>query len=289
MVESTVIEYWLAACLHQPVSVERMNVLGGGSGCTVAECWFDGRTAVLKVYHPSFDDFSQLGPEATVQKHALALTELPRHGIPTPGLLGWATRNREAAVLTERLPALVPSHQTDEEAAGVLTRLHAVQPSNLSESLASLIGRSRPNAQRVMNGVIEMTHRLDRQSPSWRTSHRSLVDHVQVLIDTGEPDWENPSVIHGDFFGVNFRLRPPAEIAVIDWDLLSLGDPMWDLAFLIGADPHLASSSRRTRILRAYQGTISTQRLEWHLSSWQAFWKLRELINDTPEAADPHP
>ena len=82
-------------------------------------------------------------------------------------------------------------------------------------------------------------------------------------------------MVHGDFFSVNL-LAVGDGVVVIDWDLLSLGDPMWDLAFLVGADRDL-DTTLIDRVLDAYgREAIDETSLLWHRECWALFWELRE-------------
>ena len=90
------------------------------------------------------------------------------------------------------------------EAARVLARLHTIRLSDLSEELAELVRRSTPNRERL--GEVP-----------------------------GEPPLRTTTLQHGDYFPVNFAASGDT-VRILDWDLLAVGDPMWDLAFLLNVD-----------------------------------------------------
>jgi aminoglycoside phosphotransferase (APT) family kinase protein len=238
---------WLARCLgSQAIALESAREMSRGSGCRVWECDVAGEIVVLKLYSPGFDDYSRLGPVDTVRKHALALMELPAFGVPTPRCLGLAVDGEEAALVMERIAALAftPAHRV--EAARLLARLHKVELRDLSHDLADFVSRSTANRGRVG------------EAP-------------------GEPPLRETTLQHGDYFSAN--LAATAEgLRVLDWDLLALGDPMWDLGFLLEADRNVGEREAREAI-GAYEGLrpIGEARLAWQRECWRAFWRERDL------------
>jgi aminoglycoside phosphotransferase (APT) family kinase protein len=242
-----VVRAWLVRCLGSGApSVESAREMGRGGGCHVWECDFDEEKVILKLYSPGFDDYSRLGPADTARKHALTLEELPRFGVPTPRCLGFAAETEEAALVMERLAALPFTAAHRIEAARILARLHRVQLSDLSPELAGLVTRSTPNRGRVG------------EAPD-------------------EPPLGEITLQHGDYFSVN--LAATAEgLCVLDWDLLALGDPMWDLGFLLSADRDVGEEEAAA-VIAAYQDVrpIDEKRLAWHRRCWKAYWDLRDL------------
>ena len=237
---------WLARCLgSKAISLESAHEMGKGSGCRVWDCLAAGERMVLKVYAPGLDDYSGLGSADTVRKHALALDELPRFGVPTPRCLGFAAEGDDAALVMERLAAVPFTRAHRVEAARILARLHMVQLSDLSPELADLVCRSTPNRGRVG------------EAPD-------------------EPPLQEITLQHGDYFSVN--LAATAEgLRALDWDLLALGDPMWDLGFLLSADKGI-DEEEAAAVIAAYQGSraVDEQRLAWQRRCWETFWRLRE-------------
>ncbi|MEJ2130693.1 MAG: phosphotransferase, partial [Gammaproteobacteria bacterium] len=70
----------------------------------------------------------------------------------------------------------------------------------------------------------------------WRATHGDLADECDALIRTRDPDALATTLVHGDYFRSNL-IAADGDVHVVDWDLLALGDPMWDLAFLVSAEP----------------------------------------------------
>jgi fructosamine-3-kinase len=166
--------------------------------------------------------------------------------VPTPRCLGFAAEREEAALLMERLVAVpfTPEHRI--EAARILARLHLIQVSDLSPELADLISRSTPNRGRVG------------EAPD-------------------QPPLREIALQHGDYYSVN--LAATAEgLRVLDWDLLALGDPMWDLGFLLEADSGITESEAE-EVIEAYRSIRrpAMDRLNWQRECWCAYWRLRQL------------
>ncbi len=241
------IRTWLARCLgRDDIVLRSWRGVGGGSGCRVWECDCAGETMILKLYSPGFDDYSRLGPVDTARKHTLALDELARFGVPTPRYLGFAAEKDEAALVMERLAGVPFSREQRIEAARILARLHRVQLSDLSPELADLVSRSTPNRGRIG------------EAPS-------------------EPPLKEVTLQHGDYFSVNLAATQDG-VRVLDWDLLALGDPMWDLGHLLSADRGV-SEEGAAAVIAAYQESRPTddKRLAWQRRCWEAFWRLREV------------
>jgi aminoglycoside phosphotransferase (APT) family kinase protein len=240
------VSVWLARCLgSRAITVESLHDIRKGSGCEVWDCLVGGEAMVLKVYAPGFDDYSRLGPVDTARKHALALMELPVLRVPTARCLGLAGKGGEAAVVMEKVTALRLTAAHRVEAARVLARLHSIDTRDFSYELADLVSRSTPNRGRL-----------------GRVADEPVLGEIAVQ--------------HGDYFAVN--LAATAEgLRVLDWDLMAMGDPMWDLSFLLEADRAVAEGEAAC-VVNAYRQVrpVWGERLAWHRACWQAFWKRRE-------------
>ena len=278
---------WLVRCLgRDDIAVHSASELGEGKSSRVWECEVtagEGPPAyvVLKVYDPTCQAYTGLSPAEVARKHALALDELSRHRLPVPPLLGTAVGDSGAALATERVTSHPWSPDTRVEAARALARLHAIRVSDLSDELAELARRSPPNRGRVFNGVKGMAGHLDADCPQWRAAHPGLSQLLEALVESGEPGAEEMSLVHGDYFSANL-LAASRGVCIVDWDLLSLGDPMWDLGFLVSADRDVREEEAEAAIA-AYRATrpVAADRLRWNRSCWEAFWRLRELC-DSP-------
>jgi len=256
----------LGAAGIDPASVTERS---GGSGTAVLT--WPGRAA--KHYRPGFDDYSGLGPVATAEKVVAAARHLPELGVPVPAVIDVLRTADEALVISEAVPAAPFTWAHRLEAARVLRRLHDIEPASLAEDLRLPVLRSRRNAGRIRIGVERSAAVLDGADPGWRAGPVGI--RVLSLLAAGEPE-PGDRLVHGDYFSVNL-LADGDGVLVIDWDLLSRGDPMWDLAFLVGADPGLPTLVVE-QVLDAYgRHRIDSAALEWHMECWSLFWLLRHL------------
>jgi aminoglycoside phosphotransferase (APT) family kinase protein len=63
------------------------------------------------------------------------------------------------------------------------------------------------------------------------------MDHVYVWLKENQPEYQAFSLVHNDYKLDNAILSPddPGEIvAILDWDMCTLGDPLSDVGALIG-------------------------------------------------------
>jgi len=89
---------------------------------------------------------------------------------------------------------------------------------------------------------------LERQVPRWLAELASYdafphypgadigpVDEVAAWLDAHRPtDWR-PGTLHGDFHAANVMFSPdgPDVVAVVDWEMCTIGDPLLDLGWLL--------------------------------------------------------
>ncbi|HEV2361714.1 MAG TPA: phosphotransferase family protein [Acidimicrobiales bacterium] len=62
----------------------------------------------------------------------------------------------------------------------------------------------------------------------------SLVDDVYELLEANIPDQGSPGIVHGDYRLDNTMLGPDGSVmAVLDWEICTLGDPLADVGLLM--------------------------------------------------------
>ncbi|KAA9166338.1 phosphotransferase family protein [Amycolatopsis acidicola] len=83
---------------------------------------------------------------------------------------------------------------------------------------------------------------LERQVPRWYRQWQSIarrplpmLDRVATWLTDNRPDDGEPALLHGDFHLDNclFSAREPRLLAVIDWEMATIGDPLLDLGLLL--------------------------------------------------------
>jgi aminoglycoside phosphotransferase (APT) family kinase protein len=216
-----------------------------------------------------------LMPAKLAEKNAHAMAELPSFGIATPRVLGWAQGETNAALLTEWINQSPKSSIHRIEAACALGRLHDLQLSDLSPDLGRLILESDPKPERC--SPIWHSRLLDTKRPGWREKESSLATNVDAWLSNALPLNERRPV-HGDCFSANY-LVDGNDVRILDWETLGLGDPMWDLAILLGADRGLPAEELEACI-KAYEQSmpVNTMRLLHYQNGWELRWRMAELL-----------
>ncbi len=89
---------------------------------------------------------------------------------------------------------------------------------------------------------------LERQVPRWLAELASYdafpeypgpdigpVDEVAAWLDAHRPTSWRPGILHGDFHAANVMFSPdgPDVVAVVDWEMCTIGDPLLDLGWLL--------------------------------------------------------
>lgn len=89
---------------------------------------------------------------------------------------------------------------------------------------------------------------LERQVPRWLAELASYdafpeypgpdigpVDEVAAWLDAHRPTAWRPGILHGDYHAANVMFSPdgPDVVAVVDWEMCTIGDPLLDLGWLL--------------------------------------------------------
>jgi len=83
-----------------------------------------------------------------------------------------------------------------------------------------------------------MARQVDRWTKQYRASETTQIEEMDKLIEwlpKTVPQQERTSVVHGDYRLDNMVMHPtePRVIAVLDWELSTLGEPLADFTYLI--------------------------------------------------------
>ena len=111
------------------------------------------------------------------------------------------------------------------EQADVLAKLHAFDPEAIG-----LGSHGRPGNY--------FERQVARWTKQYRASETDRIDAIEGLIEflpTSLPEQRGSSIVHGDFRIDNliFESDGPKALALLDWELSTLGDPMADLSYLL--------------------------------------------------------
>ena len=100
---------------------------------------------------------------------------------------------------------------------------------------------------------------LERQVPRWLSELESYkefenypgpdipgVDDVATWLEQGRPTAWTPGIMHGDYHAANvmFSRTGPEVVAIVDWEMSTIGDPLLDLGWLLATWGQSASVRR---------------------------------------------
>nr|WP_246331741.1 phosphotransferase family protein [Sphingomonas chungangi] len=153
----------------------------------------------------------------------------------------------------------------------ILARIHAVPPASLPQ-LATL-GPAETLA--YLRAELDT---CDPPSPIFELAYRWLVER--------RPADASLALVHGDFRTGNLMIAPDGVRAVLDWELVHLGDPMEDLGWFCAMpwrfgriEAPAGGFGSRTALYGAYEaasgGPVDPERVRW----WETLASLRWGLN----------
>lgn len=196
--------------------------------------------------------------------------------VDSPAKAEGLTEDVRSAVGSSMTTALADTHRVDLESAGLL-------------DLAS----HKPYAER----------QLKRWTTQWANSKSRDVPALDLLAErlaANIPDQRELTLVHGDFHLNNVIIAPDGSIvAVVDWELCTLGDPLADIGALLAywpeagdavAGPFMASTlpGFPTRAQLTADYAAKTGRDVAAVGFWQvlALWKLSIIAEGVMRRAE---
>lgn len=123
------------------------------------------------------------------------------------------------------MPASTPAERDAVYGATMdtLARLHAVEPASVG-----LDGYGKPD-----NFLGRLVDRWIRQYRAAQTDDIPEMDLLAAWLQANRPAAQPARIMHGDFRLGNLIIHPaePRVVAVLDWELSTLGDPFCDVAY----------------------------------------------------------
>jgi len=173
-----------------------------------------------------------------VDREYRVLNALQGSGVPVPRMLHWCEDDAVIGTpfyIMEYLHGrilrnpLLPGMEPAERAAvydsmnEVMARLH-----NLDFKAAGLEGFGKPD-----NYIGRQVALWSRQYEASKTEDVPAMEQLIQWLPQNIPQDQSSSVVHGDFRLENlmFDSREPKVIAVLDWELSTIGHPLSDLSF----------------------------------------------------------
>ncbi len=253
------ITFCSARC-HHPVTVEELSRMSGGAS---RETWsfvvVDGSTQrrlVLRRDPSGSPGRTERGAEVELLRRAAD------GGVPVPNVV-WTDDDGELGS-----PGFVMDHVEGETIARrilredefaearrimaaqcgeILARIHTI-------STAGLTGLTYPERKATDMVLEQYTQLLD----SFGEPHPALELGLRWLGERRPPS-ERVTLVHGDFRNGNLIVGPDGVRAVLDWELVHLGDPWEDLAWLcmrswrFGGEGEVGGFGDREDLYAAYE------------------------------------
>ena len=188
----------------------------------------DGRRAVMRLPPPG----ARIAGPADIPRQGRLIDALHRHGLPVPEVLRVtdepAVDGRPFYLLEavdgeriEKVVGTVPNERIASSAVEVLKQLQAVPVAESS------IGDETPASLEYEIG--RWTWLMDR-APEELTGQAPAVAR---LLRATMPAERPPVLVHADFHYGNMLFRDGRVVALLDWEIAQLGQPLLDLACLM--------------------------------------------------------
>lgn len=267
---------WMDARGLESGPLDNPALLAGGTQNILLHFTRGGRGFVLRrpPLHPRADGNTTMRREARVLA-ALAGSEVPHPRLiavcDDPSVLGacfYLMEPVDGFNATNGLPAL---HLAS---AGARHRMGL----SMVEALRAL--RAVDHAKAGLSDLGKPQGYLERQVPRWLAqldSYRDFegwpgpgaiahLDEVARWLAANRPATFTPGIMHGDFHLANvmFRNDGPELAAIVDWELVTIGDPMLDLGWLIATWPGADGRGAGTIEVYPWDGFATTRELLAH-------------------------
>jgi aminoglycoside phosphotransferase (APT) family kinase protein len=157
-----------------------------------------------------------------------------------------------------------------------LAHLHAVDWR--AKGLAFL-GVPEPGRRAALQEITKWETELDRVEltpmPLLRRALLWLKDHAPVA--------PRISIVHGDYRLGNFIYRDGRIVAILDWELVHLGDPLEDLGWIClrpwrGRSKYMASLIERTELYRLYESLTGIHVNDEHIRFYEVLGNLKLAV-----------
>jgi aminoglycoside phosphotransferase (APT) family kinase protein len=228
------LDVWIRAHVEGAAGDMAIESIGGGQSNPTFFVSYPGLRMVLRKQPPG----PVLPSAHAVDREHRVMAALADSAVPVPRMLAFCDDRSvvgtpfylmariEGRVFSDcALPGVAPA---DRRAmylamADMLARLHAVD-----WRAVGLENYGRPG-----NWFERQVRRWTGQWAQSRQQDMPEIDHLATWLQENAPQDETTTLVHGDFRIGNLMFHPtePRVVAVLDWELSTLGHPMSDLAF----------------------------------------------------------
>ncbi len=262
----------------RPVEIEGPRPLLGGSS---RELWaFDAlveaerHPLVLRRDPPGVED-----PPAAARE-AQALDAAARHGVPVPSLLweqeggGMVMQRLEGEAIARRL---LRDERYETARGRLVDDIARAAASTHAVPVSELPLLEAPAGHPALAAVDALQDQLD----AIGEPHPALELGLRWLrLNLPEP--VAPALVHGDLRLGNWLVDESGLVAVLDWELCHLGDPVEDLGWMCirswrfgNDDRPVAGCGSRDELLEAYARAGGREVTRDQLRFWEAFGNVR--------------
>ena len=227
---------WFASHVPQTVQPLRFELIAGGrSNLTYRVHGGDGSSVVLR--RPPLGHV--LATAHDMGREHKIISGVGQTDVPVPRAIALCADEtvNEAPFYVMSYEAGAVLHSADESAlvpdgermplsrrvADVLALLHAVEPDDVG--LGDL-GRREDYLGRQLR-------RWKRQWEQSKTRELPIMDDVAAELEARKPEQIGSAIVHGDYRLGNMISGGGDIVAVLDWELCTLGDPMADVGYLM--------------------------------------------------------
>jgi len=146
---------------------------------------------------------------------------------------------------------LAQIHSIDLDATGLRARLWEIPPAEFVEQ------------------TWERYRLLDTPQP--------MIDYVAGWLMENLPEQHETALVHNDFRNGNFMLSPDGIVAVLDWEVAHVGDPMRDLGWIctnswrFGASDPVGGFGQYEDLFRGYEDESGKTVDPEHVKFWEVF------------------
>ena len=269
----------LEPALGAPVEITELSRLTGGASRETWSFTANGEELILRRDPPG-----RPSPPRAMRREADVMRACARAGLRVPeviayddgdllGTTGLVMRRVPGETIARRILREEEFAEARRVLVGQLGRflagLHAIDP-------AQLPGAETPDAL----GVWDKYLALDDRSRTFEQAHAWLLAH--------RPARSSDAVVHGDLRMGNLIVEPTGLAAVIDWEIVHVGDPLEDLAWLclkawrFGEPLEVGGLGTIDELVAAYEGAggqrVDRDALHWWITAKTLTWGIGCMI-----------
>ncbi len=232
--DAVVLERFLRARLPELRGAMRLERIGGGQSNPTFFVSFDNREMVLRKQPPG----TLLPAAHAVDREARVMQALAASALPVPRIVLFHAERDVVGTpfyLMDRVPGRVFSQCALPGLAGTERREIYLA---MAETMACLHKVDWAAAGLVDYGRQGgyFTRQIARWSRQWemsKTRDNADIEQLRAWLPKHLPDESETTISHGDFRLGNLMFHPtePRVVAVLDWELSTLGHPLADVAF----------------------------------------------------------